>query len=98
MFVVNNLESFQTNSSVHGMNTAKKNNLQRPTANLACVQKRVSYSCIKIFNSQTTNILELKNDKLHFKVALQEYLITHSSYSIEDPYTQSSHTSDSYNS
>ena len=24
MFVVNNLESFQTNSSVHGMNTRKK--------------------------------------------------------------------------
>ena len=24
MFVVNNLESFQTNSSVHGMNTWKK--------------------------------------------------------------------------
>ena len=93
MFVVNNLESFQTNSSVHGMNTRKKTHLHRPAANLACLQKGVSYSCIKIFNSLPTNILELKNDKLHFKVALQKYLITHSSISIEDfTYTVVSHS------
>lgn len=79
MFVVNNLENFQSNFSVHGMNTRKKTHLHRPAANLPCLQKGVSYSYIKNFNSLLTSILELKNDKL-----LQKYLITHSAYSIEN--------------
>ena len=79
MFAVNNLKSFQTSSSVHGMNTRKKTHLHRPAANLACLQKGVSYFCIKIFNSLPTNILEFKNDTL-----LRKYLITHASYLIED--------------
>jgi hypothetical protein len=35
MFVVGNLESFQTNFSVHGMNTRSKTHLHWPLANLA---------------------------------------------------------------
>lgn len=66
IFVVNNLESFQSNSSIHGINTRKKTHLHGPVVNLSCFQKDVSYSCIKILNP--TTILELKNDKLHFKV------------------------------
>jgi hypothetical protein len=53
IFVVNNRESFQTNSSVHGMNTRNKTHLHWPVANLSCFQKDISYSCIKIFNIKT---------------------------------------------
>ena len=49
MFVVNNLESVQTNSSVHGMNTRKTTHFHGPVANLLCVQKGVSCFCIKFF-------------------------------------------------
>ena len=38
MFVVNNHENFQTNSSLHCINT-RKNQLHSPTANLSCIQK-----------------------------------------------------------
>jgi hypothetical protein len=47
------VESFQTNSSVHGINTRSKTHLHGPVANLSCFQKDVSYSCIKIFNMKT---------------------------------------------
>ena len=88
MYVVNNSESVHTNSSVHTMNTRNKTHLYRPVANLTCFQTRVSYSCQNIFNSLPTNILELKNDKLHFKAVLWKYLIIHSFYSVIS-YTQS---------
>ena len=79
MFVVNNRESLQTNSSAQGMNTRKKLIYKGLLQILHVYKKGVSYSCIKIFNSLSTNILELKNEKL-----LRKYLITHSSYSVED--------------
>ena len=53
IFVANNLETFQTNSSVHGMNTRNKTHLHGPVAKPSCFQKDVSYSCIKIFNIKT---------------------------------------------
>ena len=51
MFVINNLESFRTNSSVYGMNKRNKTHLHRPVTNLPYFQKSVSYTCIKIFKS-----------------------------------------------
>lgn len=84
MFVVSNLESFQTKFSVHGMNMRNRTDLLKPIANLACFQKGVSYSGVKIFNSLPTNIVELKIDELCFKAALQKLLITHYFHSIEE--------------
>ena len=51
MFVINNLESFRTNSLVYGMNKRNKTHLHRPVTNPSHFQKGVSYSCIKIFKS-----------------------------------------------
>ena len=84
MFVVNNPDSFHTNSSIQEMNTRNKTHLYRPVANTSSFQKGVSYACIKIFTNLPTNILELKNDKLPFKAVLQNYFNTNSFYSIED--------------
>jgi hypothetical protein len=44
MFDVNNPDNFQTNSVVHGMNTRAKHQLHRPTVNLSCIKKRVSFT------------------------------------------------------
>jgi hypothetical protein len=70
MFTVTNLDNFQTNSVVHGMNTRAKHQMQRPTMNLSCIYKGVFYSGIKIFNTLPLYILKLKQDKPKFKVAL----------------------------
>jgi IS1 family transposase len=45
---VNNQENFQTNSSVHSINTRNKHHLHRPIANLSCFQKSSFYSGIRI--------------------------------------------------
>ena len=73
MFVVN-IENFQTNSTLHSINTRHKNQLHRLTVNLSCIQKGVSYSCINLLNSLPSNILKLQNKKSNFKFALCRYL------------------------
>jgi len=70
MFVINNLENFQTNSTLHCINTRHKNQLHRLTVNLLCIQKGVTYSCIKLINSLPYNRFKLQNNKSNFKVAL----------------------------
>ena len=70
-FFIGNQESFQTNSSVHSINTRNKHHPHRPIANLSCFQKGASYSGIRIFNSLPRSITSLKNEKTQFKVALK---------------------------
>jgi hypothetical protein len=82
-FFVNNEENFQTNSSVHSINTRDKCRLHRPTANLSCLQKSAFYSGIRIFNSLPHSLINLENEKAQFKVALRRYLNAHSFYSVD---------------
>ena len=39
-FIINNQENFQTNASLHNINTRNKHHLHRTNANLSCCQKR----------------------------------------------------------
>jgi hypothetical protein len=84
LFVVDNLGSFQTNVTVHGLNTRNKMQLHRPVTNLSCFQKGVSYAAVKIFNRLPSSISNLRNDKKQFKSALRRYLMTHCFYSINE--------------
>jgi hypothetical protein len=63
MLVINNLEKFQTNSSVHTINTRNNAQLHRPIANLSSYQTGVYYFGIKLFNNLPISIINLKNDK-----------------------------------
>jgi hypothetical protein len=83
-FFIGNQEKFQTNSSVHNINTRNKHHLHRPVANLSRFQKGVSYSGIRIFNSLPWSITNLKNEKTQFKVALKKFLNAHSFYSVDE--------------
>ena len=85
-FFTGNQEKFQTNSSVHNINTRNKHRLHRPVANLSCFQKGASYYGIRIFNSLPQNITNLKNEKTQFKVALK-FLNAHSFYSVDELFT-----------
>jgi len=80
-FLIGNQETFQTNSSVHSINTRNKHHLHRPVANLSCFQKGATYSGIRIFNNSPQNITSLKNEKPQLKEALKNFLYTHYFYS-----------------
>jgi hypothetical protein len=68
-FLVNNQENFQTNSSVHSINTRNKHHLYQPTANLPCFQKSAFYTGIRIFNNLLRSLTNLKKEKAQFKIA-----------------------------
>ena len=56
LFIVDNQKDFLTNSYAHSLDTRNKNCLCLPVVSLSCVQKVVSYSGVKIFNSLPSNI------------------------------------------
>ena len=77
-FFIGNQEKFQNNSSV---------DFHRPVANLSCFQMGASYCGIRIFNSLPRSITNLKNEKIHFKVAFKKFLNAHSFYSVDEFFT-----------
>ena len=74
IFVRDNQKNFQTNLSLHGLDTRNKNQLHLPISSHSCSQKGVSYSAMKIFNSLPNNIKNRRNDRVHFNVVLCKYL------------------------
>jgi len=60
--------------SVHNINTSNEHHFHRPVANLSCFQMGASYSGIRLFNTLPRSITNLKNEKTHFKVAIQQFL------------------------
>jgi hypothetical protein len=50
-FVVENTETFQTNSDIHNIITKYRYNLHVPNTNFSKYQKGVYYSRIKLFNN-----------------------------------------------
>jgi hypothetical protein len=71
--ITDNPNNFQTGLEIHGLHTRSKNQLFIPIANLASVQKGMTYSGIKIYNSLLSNIVKLKNDRKQFKNELYRY-------------------------
>jgi len=53
-FVIDNQNNFQTNSSMHNINTRNRHHLCRPNADLSYFQKSKFYADIKILNIFTT--------------------------------------------
>ena len=85
LLIVDNQKDFLTNAYVHGTDTRNKNHLYLRVASLSCVQKGVSLSGIKIFNSLPSNIQSYRNDTKSLKNKLYRYLIIiHSFYSITE--------------
>jgi hypothetical protein len=74
IFLVDNQKNFQTNLSVHELDTRKKNQLYLPISSLFCLQKGVSYFATKIFISLPNNIKNLWNDRVHCNIVLCKYL------------------------
>jgi hypothetical protein len=71
LFVVDNVHYFQTDSSVHEINSRYKDHLPTPSFKLASVQRSSTCSAVKIFNKLPPRLLELK--MIHnFHVSLKE--------------------------
>jgi len=81
---IKNLNIYQTNSSVHGMNTRQQNKLHIPFVRLSSIQRGVCYSCVKIFNWLPQNIFKYYNNIHTFKTLLRDYLVENAFYSIEE--------------
>jgi hypothetical protein len=83
-FVIDNSNNFQRGTETHGLHTRSKNHLFIPIANLTSVQKEITYSGIKIYNSLPDTILNHRNDREKFKNELTRYLINNSFYSVKE--------------
>jgi len=62
LLAVKYLTIYQTNSSVHGVNTRQQNKLHIPLVRLSSIQRGVYYSSVKIFNQLPQNIFKLHNN------------------------------------
>jgi len=80
--VVDNFHYFQSNSSVHEINTRYKNHLQIPSVRFAAIQGSATYSAIKVFNKLHSRLSRLKSDKNLSSLLLRN--ITHMFHSIEE--------------
>jgi hypothetical protein len=75
LFSVKNPHIYQTNTSVHGMNTRQQNKLHVPSVRLYSMQRAVYYSTIKIFNHLPENIFKFHNNLHIFKILLRDHLL-----------------------
>jgi hypothetical protein len=75
LFILYNSNNFQTGLEIHGLHTRSKNHLFIPVANLTSVQKGITYSGIKVYNSLPNSILTHQNDRKKFRNELYRYLL-----------------------
>jgi hypothetical protein len=84
MFLVNNFDKFQINNSIHKINTRINYHLHSPITHLSSYWRDEYYSGVKLFNILLPKISTLKSSKTKFRIALQNYLLSNSLYSIEE--------------
>jgi hypothetical protein len=82
MFVVNNPDSFQSNSTIHCINMRQKTQLQLPTVKFSSIQRSVIYTSLKIFNNLPPNLLKHYTDGTAFRSELRKFLVMNAFYSI----------------
>jgi hypothetical protein len=84
LFIVENMDIFQTNSGIHSISTRYRYDLYVLNTNLNKYQKGVYYTGSKLFNNVPLPIKSLNHDAKMFKSALKEYLLSHSFCSAEE--------------
>ena len=83
-YVINNPNEFKSNSSVHGYNTRRKDDLHYSRLNLALAQKGVNHAATKVFGHLPNSIKSLTDSQLVFKKKLKEFLNGNSFYSLDE--------------
>jgi hypothetical protein len=82
IFVVKNPSIYQTNNSVHNLNTRQQDKLRAPYVRFSSIQKTVHYSSVKIFNQLPQSISKFHSNVHIFKTKLN-LLVTNAFYPIE---------------
>ena len=75
LFIADNQKEFLTNAYVRGLDIRNKSHVYLPIVSLSCVQKGVSHSGVKIFNSLPRNIEIYSNDRKIFKTSYTDTLL-----------------------
>jgi hypothetical protein len=70
MFVIKNLDHYQTNDSVHSKHMRQENQLHLQSVSLSLVQKGVCCFLIRIFNKLPSHIVQLLENTMAFKTCL----------------------------
>jgi hypothetical protein len=83
-FVVKNHNIYQTNNSIHNLNTRQQEKLHVSSVRLFSIQRGVHYSSIRIFNNLPQSIHILKDNVNTFKQRLKNFLISNAFYSIDE--------------
>jgi hypothetical protein len=76
------MDIFISNSDIHSFHTGQGLDLYYPAYKLTTVQKGVSFTGIRIFNSLPGSIKILSNDVNKFKYSLTKFLHVGSFYSL----------------
>ena len=84
LFIADNQKDFPTNAYENGLDTRNKSNLSLPIVSLSCVQKGVSYSRVKVFNSPPSSTQSHRNDRKRLKNRLCRCINIHSFYSVTE--------------
>jgi len=82
--VVNNLEYFTCNFSVHNSNTWKKLKVHRQIAKLSSLHKKSIITSITVFNKLPECTIDVIKDEKHFMWAMKRYSLVQPLYSINE--------------
>jgi hypothetical protein len=86
VFIVKNMDKYETNSDIHNIHTRQRFELHYPTCKLTKVPKGVSFTGIRIFNKLPHSIKNLSQDLNKFKYSLKKFLQMGSFYSLDEYY------------
>jgi hypothetical protein len=84
VFVVMNRGLFRSNYDIHNIQTRQKVDLHMPSSKIILSQKGVHYCESKIFNHLPSFIKDLSNDMKSFKIALKNFLMINSFYTLDE--------------
>jgi hypothetical protein len=89
MFVINNPSYFQTNTSLHGIDTRQKSKLHKPLYKLSSIQKGIIYTAINVYNKPPFCIAQFQYNEVQFRNALKKYLLMHTFILLKNFYLNS---------
>jgi hypothetical protein len=75
---------YNLNSDIYNINTRHKFNFPQYSTNLSLYQKGVYSFGIKVFNNLPQTLKKWTDNNKQFKIALKQYLHTHSFYSLDE--------------
>jgi hypothetical protein len=84
MFVFSNRKFYQTNNTIHHINTRQYGELHVLSVRLSAIQRGMLYSSIMIYNNLPQNIQKMSDNVKIFKHGLKNLLVRNAFYSVDE--------------